>query len=653
MRINTMHSLSGKFAKIFFAKSLFVFFILSIFALVLSGCSSNSSELSNRRLSGIAVLEAPIIGATVIIEDKTGKIIYSEANETYTTGSFLLDVPFDLPADFNIVVEGGQIGVNGPPMQDTLRLEVKNHNHENYAFYLVDPISTLVATYRKKFPDKTYDDAVTAVWDLMSLPAAADKINDVYYLGRHFSRQAFMREANIRGGLNVYINNLVSQIGSTTHEKPCFAMQCEGVVVKGAAGFVAGAVAKGALGYVGAEAAGYVMREGFGYDKEEPNRQGEIINMLQKQENMLNNVLSEIKNLDFELKQATDRISAELAQSEYNLKAGNLINIRAFIDIAYESLHNITLTNPKEAGFKDQINELSKRLSQRDLATELKQVQYTLLSDAPGEKGLFDIWGDIQHNRGYYTDVYPDLAVQMNYWFDIQVKLLNLLMEYYHFTYPDNKQMPATALNLFDKAINVQADKFLTRAESLIYVNGSYYNDSINRFPYKDRIDIFCNKHSSDVLSAADLLIGQILGKPKSMIVRVYKDKLRVIDNGIGFSEVELKLRSMDAQQVYSMLPKITEFTPWPSSTWNTAASGVEVARYIFENIPDGRYSLLYDEAYPKISLRFPQEFIDQGTYFHSESVNDKRPYANIVVLGWGTYYLHSSDTRCSLFYPS
>ncbi len=560
-----------------------IFNVLIVAVLIFSGCQSDRMEGSS--ISGIAMLDEPVVGATVSIVDTDGKTVYREVNETHSTGSFLLSSPVELPGDFDIVVTGGTLGEGGPAVTETLRTEVRNHQREHYAFYLADPISSLVATFRRSKAGRTNEQAVAAVWEYLDLPSSADAVNDSYFITRHFHRGAFMQAARDAGGFQAYLNYLSAQIENPTDEPPCFSEKCDEMLT-GAAGFIAGAVAKGALSYVGGEAAGYVMNKAFGWGEEPPDRQAEIIAMLSDQSEMLENVISELEHLQAEVAASRQAILAEIKNTKYDLKAANLINIRSFAESIYQQLYIITQTDPREEGYADMISELAKRMEDRDLQTDLAMIHNTLVSNAPGETGLFDIWGDIQHEHAFTQDRYPQLASHMTYWYDVQVKVLNLLVEYLHFKYPANNTMAQNAISTFNNRLSVQADSFLSRVESLLYVD-AYYYENAGGFPYEDRLRIFCwGMFYSPILDQADLLVGQLTGVEKSLIVRLYLSEYLYYFSE-RLDDVTLQLRNNDTGVVYTASPATRNFQVWGG----TGDLTTQVGRYVFDDIPYGNYT--------------------------------------------------------------
>jgi hypothetical protein len=622
-------------------KGLYIIFFVALLAVAtLSGCGSdNNSGESSSRVAGMAVLDEPVVGATVTVTTVEGKELYSESNETYTNGSFLLSYPGKLPDDYNIVVTGGTIGQGGPPMTETLRTEVRDHNHDRYGFYLVDPLSTLVAAYHQARPNLSYDEAVDAVWWYLQLSATVDAINDIHFLEEHFHSGVFMAAAREAGGLQAFNEYLVAQIDDPTAEAPCFTEDCSELPT-GAATFIAGAVAEGALGYIGGEAAGYVMKEAFGWGEEPPNRQAEIIDMLSQQKEMLNNIISELGDLKDQLQD----ITVQLNNMEYNLKKSTLTSIIAFANEAYEQLYIIAATNPAEKDYKDMVSHLAERLAKRDLETDLATLHDTLVTDPTTHaRGLLDIWGELQHARGYFVDVYPELASHATYWYDVQVKLLNLLVEHLHYKYPTNTTLAANARATFAARKAIQNNMFLTRVESLNFVAPLYYGKA--GFPYADRLRQFCwGMFYSPQLDKADQQVGQMEQNEKSLIVRLYLNNYNYW-LGTRLDNVTLQLRNNDTGEIYSALPVVNTYTIWTDTLRPTA----EVGRYVFKNMPYGNYSIVDNNSqYKKMGVNW---LLDSETLAQVISFTAAKPYTHLIAMAWDSYYLHGTY-GCSSIAP-
>jgi len=603
--------------------------------LVTLGLSSCGSGEDVTLVSGSVVLEAPVSGSTVTIRSTDGEMLYSETNETRANGSFLLRYPSQLPADFDIEVTGGTVGQGGPGMNQTLRTEVRNHDHDSYAFYAVDPVSTLVSTYHRRHPELANAQAVAAVWRYLRLPSSADSINDTYFLARGFNRYEFMQAANAAGGLQIYLNQLSAQIDKPTQEAPCFSEVCNPRLA-GAGGFIAGAVVSGALSYVGAQAAGYVMSEAFGWGNAPKDRQGEIVAMLAEQSVMLGNVISEIQHLEDQTIKSREMILQELAQTKYDLKANSLTEIRSFADSAYQQLYFITQTDPSEPGYADLIQELAKRLESRDLQTDLVTIHNTLVSNAPGESGLFDIWGGIQHRIGFSRDQYPDVADHMAYWYDVQVKILNLLIEYQHYKYPANTLLPGNAVTTFKDRLAIQQNVFLTTVESLDYVDMYYINRT--EFPYKERLKLFCSgMFFSPHLDQADRLVGQMRGLEKSLTLRLYTTAHNYA-YGARLDSVELQLRNNDTGTIFKAMPVVNGFDSWIGFF----EPRTQVGRYLFDGVPYGNYSIVDTTGqYRKMGVNW---VLDESALYQVVSFTAAKPFANLVALAWEGYFLHHEN---------
>lgn len=637
-----------------------LFVSISAFTLLsLAACQSDSSSDPSypppTHMGGMAVLDAPLVGATVTIQDTEGKALYSETDATSENGSFIIDHPE--ARDFDIVVTGGTVGVGGPANTELVRTEVRDHDPRTYGFYLVDPISTLVSTYRGAHPQRTHADAIDAVWGFLQLPSTADHINDALFVERYFHRGAFMEAARTAGGLEPFLTELSRQIDAWPQEAPCFSEQCNPELLTGAAGFIAGAIAKGALSEIGGQAAGYLIQETLGWGKEPPNRQDEIISMLEEQYKLLGDLKVEIEHLEQSLKGVENRILATLNATEYNLIANSLNEIRSFIDTNYERLwllSSYTYSGPDEAKRQRDAQkrvalaeELRRSLSSRNIRQDLNMIHKTLLASAPGERGLMDIWGNIHFDLGFTQDVYPQLADQLTYWYDVQVKLAYLLAEYYHAEGRD--VLLEDDLKQVDKNLEEQMNAFLKRVETLQYVEEHYYKRP--DFPYT-RLQSFCWKggFSASQLDKADALLGELMGRSKGFTVRLYVNAFNYGTHGARLDYTQLRIRNNDTYEIYTASPAVHTFAIWdpiiPSPRNPDVWKYAQIGRYTFEDLPYGTYQLVNDnDLYTK--YKAPQKLSVMNELLYEVvdypfSYTSAKPFFHVTALAWDQYYLAS-----------
>jgi hypothetical protein len=389
------------------------------------------------------------------------------------------------------------------------------------------------------------------------------------------------------------------------------------------------------------------MKEAFGWGEEPPDRQGEIVDMLAQQGEMLENVITEIKELESKVAASTAEIKAALKDTEYNLKADTLADIRAFIDSCYQQLYFITQADPREPGYADLVTELAKRLDARDLQKDLANLHNTLLSQGPGESGLFEIWGEIQHRLAYSEDRYPELADHMAYWYDVQVKALHLFLEYLHYQYPENTLMPKNALSIFDNNLLLQTNMFRARVETFGYVDRGYFFD--RNFLYTPRITAFCwDRFTSPQLAQADRMIGEMLGQNKSLIVRLYMTVLNYNYHGASFDNVKLQLINTATNNVYEALPELNKFEVWRNATHNSFYLHTEIGRFSFGDLPFGEYRLVNNNAiYGRYGLAGGDQLIDAEALDHTIAYTEANPYTHMTVLAWDRKYLATEGEGC------
>lgn len=591
-------------------------------------------------LAGLAALDRPIVGATVTVTTPDGATLFAEADETHATGAFLLAPPGDLPADFDLTVTGGTVGPDGPAFDGTLRMEVRDHAPGDHAFYLVDPVSTLAAAWRRAAPGRTVDQARAAVWAFLALPDGVDHANDLHFATELFDPALFMAQAEASGGLDAFVAQLVAEIDGTMPTARCFSARCA-PVPRGAATFIAGALAEGALSYVGEQAAGWAMNQAFGWEDADAASRARIESALAEQARMLHAVIAELESLENAIAASTSQILAELAATRYDLKASNLTAIRGFASHAYELLYFLAIADPSEATYRNQVDNLATTLASRTLAADLATIHETLVGTAPGEPGLLDIWGGIQHGRSVTTLHADELARHLTYWYDSQVRVLNLLVEHLHYRYPDDRTIVANAIQAFRERLPAQTEVFLKWNESMAYVD--YFSAFMAGFPFEDRMDSLCLPPTTfPHLVAADRLAGEILGRQRSLVVRLYLSAARTMEEKVRMDPFNVLLHDLGNGDMLPGTATVHEIPVWPSGPHKLDRA--LVARVVYADLPPGEYQVVDTNAdYVRVGTHhdplLPPEVLDQVI-----ALPEGQSAAGVTGPAWNAWWLNSSN---------
>ncbi|MBF0551663.1 MAG: hypothetical protein HQK60_14155 [Deltaproteobacteria bacterium] len=122
-------------------------------------------ETKTAKFWGWVVLDQPVAGAAVSIYDLKGNLIYDRIAVTAGTGAFYVTDKY-LPDDFRVVAINGSY--NGQPLSAKIIREV--HGFDGSYFYKVNDITTLIAAYQDRHPEKSFDRVKQDVTDYLRLP---------------------------------------------------------------------------------------------------------------------------------------------------------------------------------------------------------------------------------------------------------------------------------------------------------------------------------------------------------------------------------------------------------------------------------------------------------------------------------------------------
>ncbi|MBF0528353.1 MAG: hypothetical protein HQK55_03605 [Deltaproteobacteria bacterium] len=145
--------------------------MLVVFSLLTSCGNGDSSPSAGSAKSfvGTAIYTDKLIGADMAVRNAAGEIVFNFLMATDTEGLYVISA-IDLPETFTIIVTGGKTP-DGQPFKGYLKRVV--YSFEPHSVYEVNGLTTLVAVFMERNPQVSYDGAVTAVSNYLSLPDAA------------------------------------------------------------------------------------------------------------------------------------------------------------------------------------------------------------------------------------------------------------------------------------------------------------------------------------------------------------------------------------------------------------------------------------------------------------------------------------------------
>ncbi|MBI9077970.1 MAG: hypothetical protein JEZ02_21410, partial [Desulfatibacillum sp.] len=402
------------------------FLILSV--LLYGGCSESDylySPTSSKIMQGWVSVEKPISGATLTLYNIDGEESYQlQKLTTGKLGSFLITVD-DIADDFRIVARGGSI--DGEAFYDELSADYRNFDEENGTIY-INAVTTMISACLDSHPGMTLDESTVAVKVFLGIPDWVDIGRGLHAEGEYFSHGDFMNEAEQNGGVDDFIDLLIAEMDNNP---PGFIHPFPGQAngdLNGMGGTLALWLSQGAVSYTGGKVFGWGLSQmgiGFGDDssQEIENMQTELIKISQK-----------LDAIDGELRKISNELSAQLNQNNYDARLGGdvgtlISNIKSIRDKI-----TIFISNPPADPV---ILEKHRALIIKLIENKLVGSEYILhnqLVGLPGQTGLLKVWSKVVKSKHRFVSSADSELIQpqFDYFNNMQLWLLELLVEYYH-----------------------------------------------------------------------------------------------------------------------------------------------------------------------------------------------------------------------------
>lgn len=396
--------------------------ISSMVVLLLIGCSGDDTNPKTEYMRGWVFAEFPISGATVSIFDSDRVQLNKSGDETYDEGTFLVGIK-GLPKNFRVIATDGKEGFR--EFAAELKTDVNNFDPETDIIY-VNAVTTMVSTYLDKHPEKTLDEATTIIKDFLKIPQTVDIGESLHNSGQYFSHMAFMAEAERNGGVNSFIEILLAELESDptkTHpfySTQLFAGDTSDIVTK-----IVDKIAEGAISSAGGKFFGWALKMfGTGGDYSEVQKTlGEIKTMIEELSNKINSIY--------------EQLSAQITQTDYNIRIGQIYPLKSKIESTSEALSFlVTFTqSPENENWIASEKERIKRIIGEQILPEAKLINKQLVGEA-GAEGLIKVWSRIVKNKHRFLgpDDSKQIQAQFDYFDALQLSLLALIIEYHHAT---------------------------------------------------------------------------------------------------------------------------------------------------------------------------------------------------------------------------
>ena len=407
-------------------------FIVLICIALIGGCSGSSGEPMVSITGRVSVGNTD--GATIRVTDVNRVVTVSAARPV--TGTFTVRVPQSFTS-FRVEAAGGTSG--GTPFGGTMMAEVRNYVPGVDIVYL-HSVTTLVAAFMRRHPERSLQEAQTAVKRFLQVPDSVDiaaglRSNNNTY----FDHTIFLTQAAASGGFDQFVTTLVSEMDASPDATHPFLATSSGDVAAllgGTADILAWSgkqFAGGALSYLGSNAMSYVLSK-FGLDMG-GDPLDEVKMQLEQISSQLTLLQSQVKNM------ATD-LACEIGFYGYQgsiqgLGDKTLVDIEHIADL-YDTLLHFGPTEV-DRHYEDEV-EMGKqkdeiRRETLALGTDLPELIHSLIvgTDALSTSGAVKGLSRMLKTCGKYVNGDKSAAIQRQYAFLAlhQVQACQIVVNYY------------------------------------------------------------------------------------------------------------------------------------------------------------------------------------------------------------------------------
>lgn len=379
-------------------------FILVFFA---SGCfyvkPLPDKDYTNVTVVGKALIDEPIVGATVRFFDIEGNLLKEIEEETYRTGAFT--VFFDsIPSSFTIEITGGVY--KGRPFSGHLYAVIRDLDPD-FNNLIVSPITTLVHEYMSSRPGVSYKTVVELVKSYLMIPEWVNIIDYYEYNAQHFSGEEFAKQLEIHEDFDIFIQKLLKELidGSsrflgTTEEVGSIATSILKYAVE--------QIASGLIGWGVGDGADWILNLIIGGDGGDDNKAA-----IEKMSEQLAQILGALQDLSNQVKEAETRIVSEIRKNKWESDMNSIEDQLALIDTMYGRLKGLADSDPTKV--KDAAASLANNILNPNTGIEpaFRAINMKFIS-LWGTDGLLKIWaGNVyeQMAKQYGNDPTENLDV--------------------------------------------------------------------------------------------------------------------------------------------------------------------------------------------------------------------------------------------------
>lgn len=402
-------------------------------------------------IKGSVYVGQAVSASVLSIYDTDGELLFTtKSAATDEQGSFVLESIMGLPSDFRIVTESGFLA--GEAFTGRLSADIRNFRPYSNTIY-INAVTSMVSAYLDSNPDASLSQASISVKRFLDIPETMDIGSGAQLSSKYFNNVQFLREAEENGGIDNFIDMLISEIRtSDTHPFK------EELPQGGAATWLAKTLAEGAVSYVGGELMGWGLdKAGISFGEEDHTAEelakindgmAEMKVELTEMSIKLDAISSKLDSIVKQLKDMLKQISHKLSLAEYGTRVGQINTLISSVDSIQRDLKNYVNNPPAnpEPAKQSLINRIERNI------IDQADVIHNQLVGVGGQKPLLSLWREtVYENRFLDWEDYGIIEAQFDYFRQYQEAILLLQVEYYHATEGKDGENAAIILACIDR----------------------------------------------------------------------------------------------------------------------------------------------------------------------------------------------------------
>ncbi len=423
-------------------RHLYVVSVILTIIFLLTSCVKPVPPIKNTVLKGVVMTDGEH-GGVVRLLSKSGNLI-GEA-DIYRLGGFLYRSDNPLPESFLIEAD-----VTFKGLDLTYSYEMSDPGPDGIIY--IGPVSTLIHEYHLKYPEKS----LNAVREKVLIFLAIEPDHSDYKISmnpRRFSVSNFVSNALTHGSFAAYVDFLVEDLskGGGPHDFGEGIKDPEASLFETLIGQLKENLEGAAIDY----ATGWVFDMIGGGNGGNP--EADIEKLLELQLAMLQNIETEIEQLQQELKEAVNELINATDRSTYNTAVTVIADEVGTIEAKYQQLAYYATLDPDQKN-KENIQNLSTQI--KDEVPNSFMTIRDVLQGRAGSEGVLSLWSRIAFkDAATISDYVAMISSQFSYYFGLQLKAINLMVEVYHAEDPANIKM---ATNYFNGWMDDLRDQLVT-----------------------------------------------------------------------------------------------------------------------------------------------------------------------------------------------